>query len=74
MFQQTTKTQLFVICALRVTCNTYEVSVYTARTFMKCTHKKLINSLPNYKINLRRVQQCECSLTPVLKPGFIHFE
>ena len=28
--------RLFVICALKV--NTYEVSVYTTRTFMKCTH------------------------------------
>ena len=28
--------RLFVICALRV--NTCEVSVYTVRTFMKCTH------------------------------------
>ena len=33
MFQQTTT---FVICALRV--NTCEVSVYTVRTFIKCTH------------------------------------
>ena len=37
MFQQATKTfDIFVICALRV--YTYEVSVYTLRTFMKCTH------------------------------------
>ena len=37
MFQQITKTyDLFVICALRD--NTCEVSVYTVRTFMKCTH------------------------------------
>ena len=48
MFQQTAKNiQLFVICAIRV--NTCEVSVYTARTFMKCTQKKLISSLANYK-------------------------
>ena len=37
MFQQATKNiRLFVICALRV--HTCEVSVYTVRTFMKCTH------------------------------------
>ena len=28
--------RLFVICALRV--NKREISVYTVRTFMKCTH------------------------------------
>ena len=36
MFQQTTKTYDFVICALRV--STCEVNVYTVRTFMKCMH------------------------------------
>ena len=33
MFQ---KIRLFVVCAIRV--DTCEVSVYTVRTFMKCTH------------------------------------
>ena len=46
MFQQTTKNiRLFVICALRV--NTCEVSVYTDRTFMKCTH---VSSAALYQI------------------------
>ena len=37
MFHQTTKAcNFFVKCALRV--DTYEIRVYTARTFMKCTH------------------------------------
>ena len=46
--------RLFVICALRVdTRRTCDVSVYTVRTFMKCTlfcaaTKTLINFLPNY--------------------------
>ena len=50
MFQYTTKTYFFVICALRV--NTCEVSYirsglsWNARTFVRS--KKIIDSLPNY--------------------------
>ena len=38
--------RLFVICALRV--NTCEVSVYTVRTSMKCTHVCAAQKLINY--------------------------